>query len=97
MHGPCADHIRRADHATRAAGGGAAHWIRIAVRPSEALAVAVREELPIGVADAILDAVGQPIADLFPHGGDAPPDQQLRSFREFLDEVSPDDFGTPGG
>jgi uncharacterized protein len=70
---------------------------RIAARPSEVLAVAVREGLPIGVADAILDAVGQPIADLFPGGTDAPPDQQLRDFREFLAEVSPDDFGTPGG
>jgi hypothetical protein len=26
-----------------------------------------------------------------------PPDQQLRDFREFLDEVSPDDFDTPRG
>jgi hypothetical protein len=49
------------------------------------------------VADAILDDVGQPIADLFPDGTDAPPDQQLRDFKEFLDDVSPEDFGTPGG
>jgi hypothetical protein len=26
-----------------------------------------------------------------------PPDQQLRDFGEFLDEVSPDDFDTPRG
>lgn len=69
---------------------------RVAARPSDVLAVAVREGLPIGMADAILDDVGQPIADLLPDGADSPPDQQLRDFRQFLDEVSPDDFGTHG-
>lgn len=69
---------------------------RIGARPSDVLALAVRDGLPIGVADAILDEVGQPISDLFPDGTDAPPDRQLRDFRDFLDEVSPDDFGTPG-
>lgn len=68
---------------------------RIAARPSDVLSIAVREGLPIGVADEILDDVGQPISDLFPDGTDAPPEQQLRDFREFLDEVSPEDFGTP--
>ena len=65
---------------------------RIAARPSDALALAVRDEVPISVAVAILDEVGQPIAELFPHGGDRPPDEQLRAFRQFVDEVSPDDF-----
>jgi uncharacterized protein len=65
---------------------------RVSVRPSDALAIAVREGLPIGVADAILDEVGQPIADLFPHGTDAPPEKQLADFREFLDDVKPEDF-----
>jgi bifunctional DNase/RNase len=69
---------------------------RVPVRPSDALAVAVRYGLPIGVADEILDDVGQPITDLFPDGTDGPPDQQLRDFREFLDDVSPDDFGSAG-
>jgi bifunctional DNase/RNase len=68
---------------------------RVAVLPSDALAIAVRERLPIAVADAILDEVGQPVEDLFPDGTDAPPEQQVEEFRSFLDEVSPDDFGTP--
>jgi uncharacterized protein len=68
---------------------------RIPVLPSDALAVAVRERLPIAVADTILDEVGQPVEDLFPDGTDAPPEQQLEEFRSFLDEVSPDDFSTP--
>lgn len=65
---------------------------RVELRPSDALAVAVREGLSIGVATAILDEVGQPIADLFPDGTDAPPEKQLEDFRKFIDEVSPDDF-----
>lgn len=68
---------------------------RIPVLPSDALAVAVREQLPIAVADTILDEVGQPVEELFPDGTDAPPEQQLEEFRSFLDEVSPNDFGAP--
>ncbi|MCY7342878.1 MAG: bifunctional nuclease family protein [Pseudonocardia sp.] len=70
---------------------------RLGVLPSDALAIAVREGLPIGVAATILDDVGQPITDLFPDGTDAPPEQQLQDFREFLDGVSPDDFGGGSG
>ncbi|HZG92447.1 MAG TPA: bifunctional nuclease family protein [Pseudonocardia sp.] len=65
---------------------------RVAVLPSDALAVAVREGLPIGVADEILDAVGQPLAEVLPTG--PAPEQQIEEFRGFLDEVSPEDFGT---
>lgn len=68
---------------------------RVPVLPSDALAVAVREGLPIGVADEIVDAVGQPVAELFPHGGAAPPEEQLREMQEFLADVSPDDFADP--
>jgi uncharacterized protein len=66
--------------------------VRVGVRPSDALAVAVREGLDIGVADAILDDVGQPTSDLFPAGADAPPAEQLEDFRAFLDDVKPEDF-----
>ncbi len=68
---------------------------RIAARPSDALAVAVRDGVPIAMAGAILDEVGQPIAELFPHGGAAPPDEQLRDFRQFVEDVSPEDFLDP--
>ncbi|MCW0212300.1 MAG: bifunctional nuclease family protein [Pseudonocardia sp.] len=66
--------------------------VRVAVKPSDALAIAVRETLPVGMAEEILDEVGQPTAELFPNGSDAPPAEQLREFKEFLDDVSPDDF-----
>lgn len=70
----------------------AAAEVRVRVRPSDALAVAVREGLPVGVADAILDEVGQDVSEVFPDGTEAAPAEQLREFREFLDEVTPDDF-----
>ena len=68
---------------------------RVPVLPSDALAVAVREGLPIAMAEEILDEVGQPVAELFPHGGAAPPEEQVRAMRDFLTDVSPDDFADP--
>ena len=67
--------------------------VRVAVRPSDGLAVAVRDGLPIAVDDAILDEVGQLTAEVFPDGTEVSADEQLREFREFIDEVSPEDFG----
>ncbi len=69
--------------------------VRVELRPSDALAVAVRDGLPISVADVILDEVGQQTSELFPDGTDAPPEQQLRDFREFIDDVRPEDFREP--
>jgi len=68
---------------------------RIPVLPSDALAVAVREALPIAMAEEVLDEVGQPTAELFPDGGAAQPDEQVRAMRAFLDGVEPDDFADP--
>jgi bifunctional DNase/RNase len=68
---------------------------RIPVLPSDALAVAVREGLPIGMADEIIEEVGQPVAEVFPDGVAAPPEEQLREMRDFLADVSPDDFADP--
>lgn len=68
---------------------------RIAAPPSDALALAVRDSIPIVMAEAILDEVGQPVTDLFPRGGAAPDEEQLREFGQFVDDVSPDDFRDP--
>jgi bifunctional DNase/RNase len=69
--------------------------VRVELRPSDALAVAVRDGLPISVADEILDEVGQQTSELFPQGAEAPPEQQLADFREFIDDVRPEDFREP--
>ena len=68
---------------------------RVPVLPSDALAVAVREGLPIGMAEEILDEVGQPVAELFPDGMASPPEEQVREMRSFLADVTPDDFANP--
>lgn len=68
---------------------------RIPILPSDALALAVREQLPIGMAEEILDEVGQPVADVFPDGVATAPQEQVRDFRRFLDDVRPDDFADP--
>ena len=69
--------------------------VRIPILPSDALALAVREQLPIGMAEEILDEVGQPVADVFPDGVAAAPQEQVRDFRRFLDDVRPEDFADP--
>ncbi len=63
--------------------------------PGDALALAVREGLPIGMAQEILDEVGQPVAEVFPGGAPPPPEEQVRAMRAFLDGVEPDDFAGP--
>jgi uncharacterized protein len=68
---------------------------RVQVLPSDALAVAVREGLPITMAEEILDEVGQPISEIFPEGAETPPEEQISEFKDFLDDVTPDDFKKP--
>ena len=67
---------------------------RVPVLPSDALALAVREGLPIGMAEEIVEEVGQPVEEVLP-GGAASPQDQLREFRRFLHGVGPDDFADP--
>lgn len=61
---------------------------RVACRPSDAVAVALRADTPILVADAVLDA-----AAVIEEPSEEPDDSiDLDAFRAFLDEVSPEDF-----
>jgi hypothetical protein len=63
--------------------------MRISSRPSDAIALAVRMEhdVPILAAEAVLDEAGV----LYETEADEPtPD--IEEFREFLDQVSPEDF-----
>lgn len=70
---------------------------RVVVRPSDALAVAVRDALPIAAADDVMEAAGQSWADL---QGDKPHPQseEVARMRDFLDDITADDFaGGTGG
>jgi bifunctional DNase/RNase len=70
---------------------------RLPGRPSDVLAVAVREGLRIEVADAVLEAVGQSFSEL---GGDRPEPareaaEQVEEMRAFLEQATAQDFGRP--
>ncbi len=63
----------------------------ISSRPSDAIALAIRSDVPIFAAEAVLDEAGQflgeePIEDL------DDPDELLDDFKAFLDDISPEDF-----
>jgi len=66
--------------------------LEVQARPSDAIALALRGEIPIVGAEAVLDEAGIEIPD------EAEPveEDQVEKFREFLDQVTPEDFGEPG-
>lgn len=59
---------------------------RIGSRSSDAIAIALRANIPIFVAEQVLDEVGVEIAD------EEEEAEQVEKFREFLDQVSAEDF-----
>lgn len=65
-------------------------------RPSDAIALALRTQSPIRAEAAVLDEAGIELPDEDDDTGgqdDVPAEEQVREFREFLDHVSPEDFG----
>ena len=69
----------------------AASEIEIDSRPSDALALAVRSNAPIFAADKVIEESGIE----FEHEVEDT-DEVVEKFKEFLDQVSPDDFMTEG-
>ncbi len=67
------------------AGGNA---VEVSSRPSDAIAVAVRLGCPIFAAEEVLEQAGIELRD--------DEEDEVEKFREFLDQVSPDDFLTGG-
>ena len=66
-----------------------ASGVEVSARPSDSIALALRTGSPILCADEVLAEAGL----------DAPAEQEheVEKFREFLDQVSPEDFETLGG
>ncbi|MEI6360603.1 MAG: bifunctional nuclease family protein [Actinomycetes bacterium] len=63
--------------------------VEVSARPSDAIALALRVDAPIRGAEEVMEAAGIELPD-----DDEPPDEdQVEKFREFLDQVSPEDFG----
>ena len=61
----------------------------ISARPSDAIALAVRCEAPIYASDELIDAVGQEP----PAEADEDADEIIDEFKDFIESVSPEDFG----
>lgn len=66
---------------------GATH--RISSRPSDAIALAVRTGTKIFAAEAVLDEAAQPAAT---DGEETEAEELVDEFREFIENVSPEDF-----
>ena len=67
----------------------------VSSRPSDAVAVAVRTNSPLYVSDELMDAEGILLAiDGADDEDDASPEELVGQFREFLDSIKPEDFGS---
>jgi bifunctional DNase/RNase len=58
----------------------------VSARPSDAIALAIRTGTAIFAADAVLEEAGMPVADEHER------ESEVEKFREFLDQISPEDF-----
>ncbi|WP_132994388.1 bifunctional nuclease family protein [Gordonia zhaorongruii] len=70
----------------------------VEARPSDAIAVAMRVEAPIIASDDVLDDAGLLIPDEEESDGsegEESSEEEVEAFREFLDQVSPEDFLGP--
>jgi bifunctional DNase/RNase len=64
--------------------------VTVSARPSDAIALALRVEAPIFADPEVLAEAGIELPE------EAPADEEVERFREFLDQVSPEDFMEPG-
>ncbi|MFW0796854.1 bifunctional nuclease family protein [Gordonia sp. CPCC 205515] len=73
--------------------------LRVSARPSDSIAVAMRAEVPIIADEEVLAEAGLLIPD--EEGDEGKPadakEDEVEKFKEFLDNVSPDDFKASGG
>jgi len=73
----------------------------VSARPSDAVALAVRIEVPVFVADQVLDEAGVVVPEdedtVDEPDTEELADDEVERFREFLDSVSPEDFGGDKG
>jgi bifunctional DNase/RNase len=60
----------------------------LSARPSDAIAVALRTKANILVSQDLLNTAGIQI----PEGGTGESESEVEAFREFLDQINPDDF-----
>jgi bifunctional DNase/RNase len=68
---------------------GAAGKRHVSSRPSDAVALAVRADTPIYAEESVLDEVAYTVNE-----EDEEPEEVVEQFREFIDNVNPDDFAS---
>ena len=61
---------------------------RVSARPSDAIALALRASCPIFASEALLEMVGEVVEE----DESAPNDEILDEFRDFIENISPEDF-----
>jgi bifunctional DNase/RNase len=61
--------------------------VQVSARPSDAVAIALRLQVPITAAPHVLEQAGFELSE-----EDEVEDDQVEQFRAFLDEISPEDF-----
>ncbi len=66
----------------------------VSARPSDALALAARLGTPIFASEEVLDEAGHVDEDAEADGTGDDPDEMVAEFREFIDNVNPDDFAS---
>jgi uncharacterized protein len=66
---------------------------QISARPSDAVALAVRVGCPIFASEAVLDEAGF-VDEVDDETPEESPEAVVEEFRQFIDQVSPDDFGS---
>ena len=64
----------------------------ISARPSDAIALALRASAPIFIADEVMDVAALPTDDLSDEEDEETAAAELEKFREFLDQIKPEDF-----
>jgi uncharacterized protein len=71
--------------------------VTVSARPSDAIALAVRCQVPVFVSEEVMDEAGIVITDddedAEASSDDPDAEDEVERFREFLDSVSPEDFG----
>ncbi len=64
----------------------------VSSRPSDAVALAVRTGAPIFVAESVLEVAGHTMAPESEEGDEPISEEMVDEFREFLNQVNPEDF-----
>lgn len=73
--------------------------VTVSARPSDAIALALRVDAPVVASPDVLDEAGIPMPEESEDSDEDAPEGadlgEVEKFREFLEGISPEDFGTP--